>query len=52
MWLSILVRTLLRQGSFTSVEDQEAKVLAFIEYDTWTMATPCAWAYHGKALVA
>ena len=30
LWLSILVRKLLRRGSFTSVEDLQAKVLAFI----------------------
>ena len=30
-WLSILVRKVLKRGSFTSVEDLEAKVLAFIE---------------------
>ncbi|GAC1461474.1 MAG: hypothetical protein PVSMB4_20150 [Ktedonobacterales bacterium] len=51
MWLSILVRPLVRQGSVTSVEDLEARVLAFTEYDTQTMANPFAWAYHGKAFV-
>jgi len=29
IWLSILVRTLLKRGSFTSVEELQAKVLAF-----------------------
>jgi DDE superfamily endonuclease len=32
IWLSILVRKLLKRGSFTSVEELEAKVLAFIDY--------------------
>ncbi len=32
IWLSILVRKLLQRGSFTSLDDLKAKVLAFIEY--------------------
>ena len=32
LWLSILARKLLRRGSFTSVADLEARVLAFIAY--------------------
>jgi hypothetical protein len=32
IWLSILVRKLLRRGSFTSVADLETRVLAFIDY--------------------
>jgi hypothetical protein len=31
IWLSILVRKLLKRGSFTSVEDLQAKVLAFVK---------------------
>jgi transposase len=52
IWLSILVRKLLRRGSFRSVEELEAKVLQFIEYYNKTMAKPFAWTYRGKALVA
>ncbi len=52
LWLSILVRKLLRRGSFTSVADLEAKVLAFIEYYNRTMAKPFQWTSQGKALVA
>ncbi len=52
IWLSILVRKVLRRGSFTSVEDREAKVLAFIEYYNRTMARPFRWTYQGKPLVA
>lgn len=55
IWLSILVRTLLRRGSFRSfrsVEELEAKVLEFIQYYNQTMAKPFAWTYQGKALVA
>jgi putative transposase len=50
IWLSILVRKLLKRGSFTSVEDLKAKVLAFVEYFNRTMAKPFKWTYKGKAL--
>jgi len=52
IWLSILVRKLLKRGSFTSVEDLQARVLAFIEYYNQTMAKPFKWTYQGKALMA
>ncbi len=52
IWLSILTRKLLKRGSFTSTEDLEAKVLAFIAYYNRTMAKPFKWTYQGKALVA
>jgi transposase len=52
IWLSILVRKLLKRGSFTSVEELQAKVLAFIDYYNQTMAKPFKWTYQGKALVA
>jgi hypothetical protein len=50
IWLSILVRKLLKQGSFTSAQDLQAKVFAFIDYYNRTMATPFKWTYQGKAL--
>ncbi len=50
IWLSILTRKLLRRGSFLSVEDLQAKVLAFIAYYNRTMAKPFKWTYTGKAL--
>ncbi len=52
IWLSILVRKLLRRGNFTSVDDLRAKVLAFIVYFNRTMAKPFKWTYQGKALAA
>jgi transposase len=52
IWLSILVRKLLKRGSFTSVEHLKAKVLAFVEYFNRTMAKPFKWTYGGKALAA
>jgi hypothetical protein len=45
IWLSILARKVLRRGSFTSVDDLEAKVLAFLEYYNRTMAKPFKWKY-------
>ncbi len=46
------MRKVLRRGSFLSVADLQAKVLAFIEYYNRTMAKPFKWTYQGKALVA
>jgi putative transposase len=52
LWLSILVRKVLRRGNFTSVDDLRAKVLAFIAYFNRTMAKPFKWTYRGKPLAA
>jgi hypothetical protein len=52
IWLSILARKLLKRGSFTSVADLEAQVLAFIAYYNRTMAKPFRWTVQNKALVA
>ncbi|HET8843746.1 MAG TPA: transposase [Ktedonobacteraceae bacterium] len=51
IWLSILVRKLLKRGSFTSVGDLQARVFAFIDYYNRTMAKPFKWTYQGKALI-
>ena len=51
IWLGILVRKLLRRGSFISVADLRAKVLAFITYYNDTMAKPFRWTYQGKPLL-
>ena len=50
MWFSILVRKLLQRVSFTSVEDLQAKVLAFIDYCNATMAKPFKWSYGRQPL--
>lgn len=50
MWFSILVRKLLKRASFTSVEDLQARVLAFIQYFNATMAKPFKWTYGQKPL--
>jgi hypothetical protein len=51
IWLSILVRKLLKRGSFISVEDLKASVLAFIKYYNRTMAKPFKWTSQGKPLM-
>ncbi len=48
-WLSIVVRTLLKRGSFVSVDEWEARVLGSIGYYNQT-AKPFKWTYQGKAL--
>lgn len=50
IWLSILVRKLLKRGSFSSIQDLNSKVLAFVDYFNRTMAKPFKWTYKGKAL--
>jgi transposase len=50
IWFSILVRKLLKRGSFSSVEDLRAQVLAFIDYYNCTAAKPFKWTYQGKPL--
>lgn len=52
IWFSILVRKLLKRGSFSSVEDLSAQVLAFIDYYNRTLAKPFKWTYQGKPLEA
>ena len=52
IWLSILVRKLLKRGSFLSVDELQTRVLAFIDYYNRTMAKPFKWTYQGKALMA
>ena len=52
IWLSILVRKLLKRGSFQSVEELQEKVMGFIDYYNRAMAKPFKWTYQGKVLVA
>ena len=52
IWLSILVRKLLKRGSFSSVGELEQKVMGFIAYYNRTMAKPFKWTYQGKVLAA
>jgi putative transposase len=52
LWLSILMRKLLRRGSFRSVEELVEKVDQFVAYYNRTMAKPFKWTYQGKPLAA
>ncbi len=51
LWLSILVRRVLKRGHFTSVEELRARILAFIDYFNQT-AKPFKWTNTGRPLVA
>jgi hypothetical protein len=50
LWFSILVRKLLKRGSFASVEELHQRILEFIEYFNRTMAKPIKWTYKGRPL--
>jgi transposase len=47
IWLSILVRKLLKRGNFTSLDDLRDQILAFIDYYNRTMAKPIKWTFTG-----
>ena len=49
-WFSILVRRLLKRGSFTSVQDLRQSLLDFIDFFNKTMAKPFKWTYTGRPL--
>jgi transposase len=48
----IIMRKVVRRGSFTSVEDLRAKLLAFIDYFNQVFAKPFKWTYTGRPLQA
>ena len=50
IWFSILVRRLLKRGSFSSVKELRERILAFIDYFNRTMAKPFKWTYAGRPL--
>jgi transposase len=47
IWLSILVRKLLKRGNFTTLDDLRDQILTFIAYYNCTMAKPIKWTYTG-----
>lgn len=47
IWLSILVRKLLKRGNFCSLQDLKEQILAFVAYYNRTMAHPFKWTYQG-----
>lgn len=50
IWFSILVRRLLKRGSFSSTEELRERILAFIDYFNRTLAKPFKWTYAGRPL--
>jgi hypothetical protein len=50
IWFSILVRRLLRRGSFSTADELSARILQFIEYFNATMAKPFKWTFTGRPL--
>lgn len=50
IWFSILVRRLLKRGTFSSVNELRERILAFIDYFNKTMAKPFKWTYAGRPL--
>jgi hypothetical protein len=50
IWFSVLVRRLLRRGSFRSLSELRTRILAFIDYFNRTMAKPYKWTYAGRPL--
>jgi len=50
IWFGILMKKVIKRGSFLSKDDLKNKILAFIDYFNETMAKPFKWTYQGKAL--
>jgi len=52
LWFSILVRKLLKRGSFASVDELKKRLLGFVDYFNRVLAKPFKWTYAGKPLAA
>lgn len=52
IWFSILARRVLKRGSFTSVGELCAAILAFIDHFNRVLAKPFRWTYTGRPLAA
>jgi hypothetical protein len=52
IWFSILVRRLLKRGSFAAVAELARRILEFIAYFNRTMAKAFQWTYTGRPLAA
>lgn len=50
IWFSILMRRVLRRGSFRSTKDLRDRLLAFIDYFNRILAKPFKWTYTGRPL--
>ena len=47
----VIMRKVIRRGSFTSLEDLRAKLLSFIAYFNRVFAKPFRWTYTGRPLM-
>jgi transposase len=47
----VIMRKVIRRGSFTSVEDLRTKLLSFITYFNRVFAKPFRWTYTGRPLI-
>ena len=52
IWFSILVRKVLRRGSFVSTAELQQRIEGFIGYFNETMARAFKWTYKGRPLQA
>jgi len=52
IWFSILARRLLKRSSFTSLDNLQARVVAFIEYFNQVLSKPFRWTFTGRPLQA
>jgi len=52
LWFSILVRRVLKRGSFNSKEALRQRLLDFIVYFNQTLAKPFKWTYKGRPLMS
>lgn len=52
IWFGILMKKVVRRGSFSSKADLKNKINAFTDYFNDTMAKPFKWTYQGKVLCA
>lgn len=50
IWFSVLVRRVLRRGSFRSQSELRTRILEFIDYFNRTLARPYKWTYAGRPL--
>jgi transposase len=50
IWFSILARRLLKRASFSSPDDLQQRILAFIDHFNAVLAKPFRWTYTGRPL--
>ena len=50
IWFGILMKKVIKRGSFLSRDDLKEKILNFMDYFNKTMAKPFKWTYQGKVL--